>query len=270
MKNAKIVLIGAGNLAFHLANRLSNNGITISQVYSRTEESAKTLAELIGADWTTNLSELQADASLYIVSLKDSAFIDLLPQITAGKPNALFVHTAGSIPVDIWKGHAHHYGVVYPLQTFSKQREVDFSGIPVFIEAGSPEDLEKIRELSSFISGKIYEVNSDQRRALHLSAVFACNFTNYLYSIAYDLLKEKDIPFDVLLPLIDETAGKIHHLTPRDAQTGPAVRYDMNVIGKHLELLSGHPDLKRIYELLSQGIFKNSAEKENKDSADKK
>lgn len=252
----KIVLIGAGNLATNLGKVLVSRGYSVVQVYSRTEESAKELATTLSAAYTTSLDEVRKDATLYIVSLKDSALIELLPEIVADKQDSFFVHTAGSISMDIWKGYVKHYGVFYPMQTFSKSREVDFCRIPIFLEANEPSGLSILREIANELSVSVHEVSSEQRRYLHLSAVFACNFTNHMYTLTEKLLNKYGIPFDVMLPLIDETANKIHELSPEKAQTGPAVRYDLNVINKQLELLSDEPEMRQLYELISKDIHR--------------
>lgn len=255
-KKIPIVFIGAGNLAVNLAQALFCSGFEIMQVYSRTEESAKSLAEKVNAGWVTDLKEVILNASLYIVSIKDSALTELLQQIVSGKDGALLVHTAGSIPMSVWKGKTTRYGVLYPMQTFSKQREVNFKEIPFFIEAAQREDVELLKAIASVLSDKVFEADSRQRRSLHLAAVFACNFTNHMYVLTADLLKKYGLPFEVMLPLIDETARKVHTLSPLEAQTGPAVRYDENVINKHLEILADEPEMKEIYRILSESIYK--------------
>ena len=246
IEDTPVVFIGAGNLATNLAKALYYKGFRIVQVYSRTEESARALAEKVEADYTTDLQEISKDAKLYIVSLKDAAFVELLPQITEDKQKSLLVHTAGSIPMSVWEGHAERYGVFYPMQTFSKQREVDFQEVPFFIEA-----------IASTLSEKVYEADSEQRKSLHLAAVFICNFTNHMYALAADLLEKYNLPFEVMLPLIDETARKVHELAPRDAQTGPAVRYDENVMSNHLAMLVDSPALQEIYKLMSKSIHEH-------------
>lgn len=257
-KNFPVVFIGAGNLAVNLATALFDSGFRIVQVYSRTESSARFLAGKVNARWVTALQEVTPEASIYIVSLKDAAFTELLPQIVINKNGALFVHTAGSIPMDIWDGQTSRYGVMYPMQTFSKQRRVDFKEVPFFIEANNKRDVELLKDVASALSDKVYEADSLRRKNLHLAAVFACNFTNHMYVLAADLLEKYDIPFDVMLPLIDETARKVHELTPLEAQTGPAVRYDENVIRKHLEMLSDELNMKELYQRLSESIHKRS------------
>lgn len=255
IENTGIVLVGAGNLAVNLAKALRRKNFRIIQVYSRTTESASSLAEITGAGWTTDSQHITREAGLYIVAVPDAVLPGLLPRIVARNPGALFVHTAGSIPVEIWKDTAAtRYGVFYPLQTFSRQREADFAEIPVFIEANLPEDAGVLREIAGKLTGKVIETDSEQRKNIHLAAVFACNFTNHMYALAADVLKRQSLPFDVLLPLIDETARKVHALSPEDAQTGPAVRRDGNVMAAHLELLKDEPDKEKIYRMLSESI----------------
>ena len=256
IEDTSIAFIGAGNLATNLAKALYRKGFRIVQVYSRTKESAQGLAQTVEAAYTTELQAVTKEAQLYIVSLKDAAFVELLPQIVSGKENALWVHTAGSIPMNIWQGHVARYGVLYPMQTFSKQREVDFRVVPFFIESNSSEDTELLKAIASVLSEKVYEATSEQRRSLHLAAVFTCNFTNHMYALASELLKKYDLPFNAMLPLIDETARKVHELEPKQAQTGPAVRYDENVINKHLEMLAGEPEMQELYRLVSESIHR--------------
>lgn len=257
IEDTPIVFVGAGNLATNLAKALYRKGFRIVQIFSRTEESARSLALQVEADYTTDLKELTGDAKLYIVSLKDAAFVELLPQIAEGKEHALLVHTAGSIPMSVWEGHTQRYGVFYPMQTFSKQREVKFDEIPFFIEAKTAEDVALLKAIAATLSDHVYEASSEQRKSLHLAAVFICNFTNHMYALAADLLEKYQLPFNVMLPLIDETARKVHELAPRDAQTGPAVRYDKNVIENHLAMLADLPALQEIYKLMSKSIHEH-------------
>ena len=257
IEDTPIVFLGAGYLATILAKALYRKGFRIVQVYSRTEESARTLADEVEAEYITDLKEDSKEARLYIISLKDAAFVELLPQITEGKQHALLVHTAGSIPMNIWEGYAERYGVFYPMQTFSKQRAVDFREVPFFNAAKRPEDVDLLKAVAGTLSEKVYEADSEQRRSLHLAAVFTCNFTNHMYALAAELLEKYHLPFDVMLPLIDETARKVHELPPCDAQTGPAVRYDENVINKHLSMLEDTPALQEIYKLMSKSIHEH-------------
>ena len=250
----KIVLVGAGNVATHLGTALRDAGYVVVQVFSRTGESASALAEKLGCPYTTDISRIVPDAGLYIVSVKDSVLAEVVPPLVRRNPEALFVHTAGSMPMDVWKGEAVRYGVLYPMQTFSKGRAVDFTAVPFFIEGSGEEEAGALRALAERIGGHAYEATSEQRRYLHIAAVFACNFTNHMYALAHRLLAAHGLPFEAMLPLIDETARKVHELPPAEAQTGPARRYDGNVIGKHLEMLAGEPRLAELYEKISRSI----------------
>lgn len=251
----KIALVGAGNLATNLGHALVAANHEILQVYSRTRESAETLASQLHCMAVTSVEELVLDAELYIVALKDSVLEEILPRLLQGREHALWVHTAGSVPLSIWENRGvKHYGVFYPLQTFSKSRCVDFSKIPIFLEAGFSSDLCRLKGIAATITDKVCEADSKQRASLHLAAVFACNFTNAMYVIAEQLLKEQGLSFDALLPLVDETAAKVYALSPLEAQTGPAVRYDLGVINKHLAMLESHAMYRDLYEQLSRCI----------------
>ena len=270
----KIVLIRAGNLATHLGKALHAAGHDMVQVFSRTMQSAKTLASLLDAEPLTDIAQVRDDADVYIFSVKDSALVQLVAQLCRheadglgedGAVNALrkakkgehervFLHTAGSMPMSVFKGMAQHYGVLYPMQTFSKQREVDFSIIPCFVEANDEFAQKQIEGLAREISGRVYQLSSEDRKYLHLSAVFACNFANHCYAISQELLEEHGIPFDVMLPLINETAAKVHEMKPKDAQTGPAVRYDENVIGKQSQAVVNQNKQKKVYDSMSKSI----------------
>lgn len=249
----KIVLIGAGNLATHLGKALHAAGHDMIQVFSRTMQSAEALASLLDAEPLTDISQVRDDADVYIFSVKDSALEQLISQLCGGEKK-VFLHTAGSMPMSVFRGKALHYGVLYPMQTFSKQREVDFSIIPCFIEANDEFALKQIEGLAGQISHRVFQLSSEDRKYLHLSAVFACNFANHCYAASQELLQQHGIPFDVMLPLIDETAAKVHGMTPKEAQTGPAVRYDENVIGKQIQLLENQPYFQKIYDCMSKSI----------------
>ena len=247
----KIVCIGAGNLATHLAIALHRIGHQLLQVFSRTEVSASQLAEQVEAQAITHIADVRTDADLYLFSVKDA----VLPELLAAMPicKGIWVHTAGSIPMAVFAPFTENYGVFYPLQTFSKNRPVDFISLPFFIEGSSSNIETQLYDLAKQLSSRVTILDSARRRYLHLSAVFACNFTNHMYVLADKLLREQAIDPEVLLPLIDETAAKIHDLSPLEAQTGPAVRYDLNVIDKHLELLQDER-LRTLYSQISKSI----------------
>lgn len=255
----KIVLIGAGNLATHLGKALHAAGHDMVQVFSRTMQSAETLASLLDAEPLTDMAQVRDDADVYIFSVKDSALEQLISQLCGGEKK-VFLHTAGSMPMSVFREKALHYGVLYPMQTFSKQRKVDFSIIPCFIEANDEFALKQIEGLAGQISHRVYQLSSEDRKYLHLSAVFACNFANHCYAASQELLQQHGIPFDVMLPLIDETAAKVHGMTPKEAQTGPAVRYDENVIGKQIQLLENQPYFQKIYDCMSKSIHELESE----------
>ena len=250
----KVTLIGAGNLATQLGKSLKKAGVIISQVYSRTEDSARTLGELLEAEWLTDIKALRDEADIYIFSVKDSVLCELISEVCKGRGDKLFLHTAGSMPMSCFEGKALRYGVFYPMQTFSKTKDVNFECIPVFIEGNSIETEDVIRSLANKLTQRVIRLSSADRKYLHLAAVWACNFTNYCYTVASDILGEHGIPFDVMLPLINETTEKIQKISPKEAQTGPAARGDRNVMSKQLELMNGKEDLQELYKMLSKGI----------------
>lgn len=248
----KIVFIGAGNLATNLSVALQKTGNEIAQVYSRTEESATMLASRLGCEWTISMKELKNDADLYIVSLADYAVPSLVDEMKEGREDRLFVHTAGTLPMDILK--TERRGVFYPMQTFSKTRIVELTDFPMFIEASNEEDAAMLEQLARSLSQNVFHLNSADRQYLHLAAVFCSNFVNHCYALCDEILKEHNVPFSVMLPLIDEVASKIHTLSPKDAQTGPAIRHDENVMAKHMSLLQNNPRLQSIYDIMSKSI----------------
>ena len=252
--NKRIVLIGAGNVATHLGLALQAKGCEIVQVYSRTEASASELAARLQVSYTVSLEEVSVDADLYVVAVKDAVLQELIPTLVKGREDALFVHTAGSVPMDVWKAAACRYGVLYPMQTFSKMRKVDFASVSFFVEASGGEELKDLKELAMLLSPKVYEASSEQRGFLHLAAVFACNFANHMYALSACLLEKQGLPFEAMLPLIDETARKVHELPPAQAQTGPAIRCDRNVMDKHLAMLQEEPVMRELYERISKNI----------------
>lgn len=250
-----IVIIGTGNVATHIARALSNAGFTISQVYGRNVREAKRLSDEVNSIFTIDKDNIIPDADLYIMAITESAITSVLETIP--QHNNLIVHTAGSIHMDVLKAYSKNFGVLYPLQTFSKKDVISFIDIPFCIEANSQENLESLIKLAKSISEDVREVNSEERKLIHLAAVFACNFPNFLYAIAEDILNKEGIRFDILLPLIKKTTEKIYTLSPGNAQTGPAQRKDQETIRKHMALLENMPEYKEIYRLLSEAIIKN-------------
>jgi predicted short-subunit dehydrogenase-like oxidoreductase (DUF2520 family) len=264
MDGMKVCFIGSGRLATHLSVRMREVGFEIVQVYSRTERSARLLSEELGCAFTTCAKQLTNEADLYVCALKDSVIEEVLDQAVEVLKNKILVHTAGSIPATILAKYTDQFGVIYPLQSFSIGKNVDFSKIPVFIEGSSAYVVENLRLISEKISGKVYEMSSEDRKKMHLAAVFVSNFSNHVYALGDQLVKSAGVPFDVLLPLIEETAEKVHVMNPVDAQSGPAVRNDQNVMSEHLKMLESTPQLKRVYEVMSDSIRQLSILKEEK------
>lgn len=265
----KIVWIGAGNLATRLGGALKHAGHETLQVFSRTEESAAALAGQLDCLSTCRPEEVLPGADVYLFSVKDSVLEELVGRIVPQVGDALCLHTAGSMPMDVFRGRAVRYGVFYPMQTFSKHTPVDFREIPVFLEASDAAAYRQAEELARSVSGNVRAMSSADRRYLHLAAVFACNFVNHCYSLSEEILRKIDVPFDVMRPLIDETVRKVHQIPPRKAQTGPAVRYDRNVIDRQLAMLEDEPDMKAIYDVMSRSIHRLAMEKKKEDYDDK-
>jgi predicted short-subunit dehydrogenase-like oxidoreductase (DUF2520 family) len=253
--NIKVCFIGAGNLATQLSKNLVANGISVSQIYSRTISSAQELASQLGVKYTSTITDIDKSADTYIVALKDSVIDDVLAQYDFN--NKLVVHCAGSISIEVLEKHSTNIGVFYPLQTFSKVRDIEFSNIPVLIEANTKSNEDLLINLARLISNQVSILNSEKRKYLHISAVFACNFVNHFYNLSAQILNSKDIDFDVLRPLILETAEKVQTLDPATAQTGPAVRFDENVISSHLKELEGIDNYAELYKSISKSIFEH-------------
>ena len=198
--------------------------------------------------------DLLPQANVYIYAVKDEALTSVIAQVQ-GKEKSLHLHTSGTMPITVFGDDKPHAGIFYPFQTFSKARVIeDFSTVPVFFEARGIDDISAVYSLALTITSHVYEATQQDRERLHVAGVYACNFTNLMYTMAAELLKNTHIPFSALLPLIDETAAKIHTLSPHDAQTGPARRGDENVMNHHLSLLND--EQRQVYQLLSDAIKK--------------
>lgn len=259
MGKPSFTLIGAGNVATHFGLAIRQAGCCIRQVYSRTIQSAEALASQLAAQPITSLTDLRDNADVYIVAISDEHIPSLIPQICHGRGQKLFVHTAGSVDTHVFREHVRRYGVIYPLQTLSRQRHISMQQVPLFIDANNEEDMQLLTETAHNMGAvKVMQADSSQRLNLHLAAVFASNFTNHCYALAHTLLQQHGIPFDMLLPLIGETAAKVGELQPSAAQTGPARRADHATIGKHLAQLEYQPRLKRVYKLMSESIMTSS------------
>ncbi|HET6227043.1 MAG TPA: Rossmann-like and DUF2520 domain-containing protein [Bacteroidia bacterium] len=250
----KITLIGAGNVATQLGTALHKAGYAIQQVYSPSAKSASILAKRINAQAITDLKNLDTTAAIYIIAIKDDAIATLAKQLSFNEQ--VVVHTSGSVEMSVLKNTSKNYGVFYPLQTFSKTKAVDFKTVPICIEASNKSTTALLKRFAKTISNDVQEIDSRQRKILHIGAVFACNFTNHLYAIADAFLGKHQLSFNLLKPLIAETADKIKQHDPASMQTGPAIRNDKKTMDVHIKLLAADKDLKTIYKLLSNHIRK--------------
>ncbi|VXB00843.1 conserved hypothetical protein [Flavobacterium sp. 9AF] len=244
----KVIVIGSGNVAHHLVKvLLKAKNIELVQVVARTKN---TMTALLSEDQIIfNYQAIKA-ADVYIVAVSDNAIEEVSNQLPF--ENRLVVHTSGTSELSILNSK-NRKGVFYPLQTFSKSKEVDFSSIPLCLETENMSDYKSLEIIGKAISNKVYAISSEQRKALHVAAVFVNNFTNHLFQIGNQICKENNIPFEILHALILETAAKITQLNPKEAQTGPALRNDTKTIEKHLEFLK-NSNYQDIYQLLTQSI----------------
>lgn len=244
----RITVIGSGNVAQHLIKAFAKSELVeIVQVYARKKE---TLSSLIEFDKITSDFEELQESDLYIIAVSDKAIADVSKQLPF--QNRIVVHTSGAASLDVLDAK-NRKGVFYPLQTFSKNKEIDFSIVPLCLEAENTFDFRVLETVAKSISNAVFAINSDQRKALHVAAVFVNNFTNHLYHIGKEICGEHQVPFEILRPLIQETAEKINTLDPVDAQTGPAKRNDSNTIAAHLDYLTNE-NQKNIYKLITQSI----------------
>ncbi|MEE1944958.1 DUF2520 domain-containing protein [Pedobacter sp. KR3-3] len=253
----KIVIIGSGNVATHLAIALKKAGLPVAQVWSYHYVNAVQLANQVGAQAIAKLDEVDHQAALCLIAVKDDAVAGIAEQLAGFK--GLVAHTCGAVPMSVFAGKFANYGVFYPLQTFSKSKALNFDDIPLCLEANSEASMQLLKQVAIKLSNRVLEVDSDKRKILHLAAVFACNFTNHLYALGEQLLEANGLEFDILRPLINETASKVQHALPLAVQTGPAIRSDEQTLKAHQELLLQHPHLLEIYRTLSESIKKTKS-----------
>jgi len=249
MKN--IVLIGSGNVATHLGLSLYRKGYKIKQVWSRKLKNSKILAKKLNSTSTDSLHNLK-NADLYIVAVKD----DILKSIILKLDNINIIHTSGSMGLEVFGERFKNHGILYPLQTFNKNIFLDISSTPIFIETNNDSFEKEITDIGRNLSKTVLKMTSIERKQLHIAAVFACNFTNHMYTIAHSILKESNIDFKLLLPIIKQTSNKLNEEEPSKIQTGPAKRKDKKVIENHITNLS-EKTTKEIYRLISKSIMKD-------------
>ena len=255
----KIVIIGAGNVASHFTRAFVKAGHKVT-VWNRSEASLAAIKEESSCPCTTDMGAIPKDADVYLISVTDDALESVAAMLHTfiGKCKGVVAHTAGSMPVSLLQKYFRRCGVLYPMQTFTKGKSLEYNQIPFFVE----EEDDVMRKLALSVSPSVYQLNGEQRKTLHLAAVFACNFTNHCYSIAEDVLRQIDIPFAALLSLINETTQKVNAMSPVEAQTGPAVREDETVLDQQAHLLDDRPDLQDIYIRMSESIIKYKRKKE--------
>ena len=270
-----IILVGSGNVATHLGIALQNCHYKIVQVYSRSIKNAKKLAQKLNTDFTNDLTQLK-DANLIIVSVNDDAISDVLSQLkNTGKFNikrstwgttitdqVAIAHTSGSVGLDVFnKGDFQlgnnfaDFGVLYPIQTFNKEVDINMSEVPFCIEGNSLKFENQLTQIAKRISNTVVVMDSEQRKQLHIAAVFASNFSNQMFTIADDLLAERNIDFKILLPLIKQTIAKLNTNKPKEVQTGPAKRKDKKIIQEHIDLIQ-EKKIKELYKKISTNIIK--------------
>jgi predicted short-subunit dehydrogenase-like oxidoreductase (DUF2520 family) len=251
-EKSSISLIGAGNVGYHLGRRLHERGFAIQQVFSRHLARAEKLAQAISAEAVDQLDNIRDDADLYILAVHDDAIAEVAAKLPI--TNKLLVHTSGATPSTVLAPHAERFGILYPLQTFSAHRPVDVEQIPVCVFANSDEDVQLLEQIARRISSRVYRIDDAQRAILHVAAVFVNNFANYMFQVGYDILEREDLAFDLLRPLILETAQKVQDNPPGAMQTGPAVRGDQATIEKHLKYLQQFPAYQELYKILTRHI----------------
>ena len=248
----EIVIIGTGNTATVLGRKLKAAGHRIVQVFGRDSTEASELAYELGTESTNYWNVVNREADIYILAVSDIAIGEILEELHL--PDKTIVHTAAAVSKNILKNSSSHFGVFYPLQSLKKDVG-HLPDIPVIIDAGDEATMKELDTLAHSISDKVVEADDEQRLKLHLAAVFCNNFVNHLYVLAEDYCKNEGIDFDLLIPLIKETASRLEEVSALQSQTGPAIRNDRDTINKHLELLNSYPQLKKMYELFTESIY---------------
>lgn len=247
-----IIIVGTGNTATILSRKLKSAGHEIVQVFGRNASAASKLAYELDTESTNYWSVIKKDADVYLIAVSDHAIAEVAKHLHV--PGKVVAHTAASVSKDILKKTSHHYGVFYPLQSLRKDIEGS-PEIPIFVDASDNTAKKILEELAHSIAGdQVAEANDEARLKLHIAAVIVNNFANYLYVMAEDYCRKEKIDFKQLLPLIDETTARVKKISPPQAQTGPALRHDMETIKKHLDMLQAHPQLRKLYEFMTENI----------------
>lgn len=255
----RVVIIGSGNVATSLAHGLTGQ-CEVAQIYSRQLAQAQLLADAISCPVATDdLQALVPDADAYIIAVRDDAIADVIAAVPDN--GALWVHVSGSKPISLFEGHRSRYGVMWPMQSFSREVVSPLDEVHFFVEANDAAALNDLLALGNLLSCHVVEADSEKRRWLHVASVFSCNFANHMWTLADEVLTEAGLPFEAMLPLIRTTVDKLDRLSPAQSQTGPAIRHDSKVIDSHLEMLDG--DKREIYALLSKSIMNRNPQDDN-------
>ncbi|MBD5192638.1 MAG: DUF2520 domain-containing protein [Bacteroidales bacterium] len=251
-KNIKIVILGSGNVATHMAAAL-NRAAHVIQIFSPTPEHARRLASTLNdCEAVSELSQIRLDADFYIVAVKDDAISEIADNIPATGEDAVWAHTSGSVPADVFKGKCRNYGVFYPLQTFNRLTEVEFAKVPMLIEGDTPATVKRLFNLAEQVSANVRYADSTDRKLFHLAAVFACNFANRMWAISDDILRSRGFDLTLLEPLLRMTLNNALSSRPDAVQTGPARRHDTEIIADHISRLPD--DYAEIYRIVSENI----------------
>lgn len=241
-------------MAGSLCRQFYLSGCTINKIVSRTEKKGRSLAASYNATWSDDYN-FDNDNDVIIVAVTDDSLKEVLKQISSSV-STVVVHTSGSSGMDVFPRHLKMTGVLYPLQTFTSERNIDFRDLPLFLEASDKKSASILKDLGDLLNGRIYFIDSDRRRLLHIAAVFVCNFVNHMFTSGKQIAEKADLPFEVLKPLINETVLKALENGPENSQTGPAYRSDKITLKKHIDLLSFSPELKVIYQDVTTSIMK--------------
>lgn len=251
-----VAIIGAGNVAWHLAPALEDAGHTVTEVYARTLKSASKITERVyEAEPKEDLDFSESKAELFILAVKDAAIPEISDAIILPE-NSILVHTSGSADLDSLNlSSATYTGVFYPLQSFSVGKKVDWRELPILVESEDEEVLQKLKKLAKSLTHQVFTVRSKDRKGLHVAAVFASNFTNHMIRIAEEIMRKQGLDFEMLKPLIIETISKSLQIGAKNAQTGPAIREDYETLEEHHQFLNYNEEIAEIYRLISQDII---------------
>jgi predicted short-subunit dehydrogenase-like oxidoreductase (DUF2520 family) len=250
----RLALLGAGNVAHHLSKALRSNGAEFTQVFNRDLSNAQSLAKTLGAEACDDPQDIRSDVDAYLVSLSDDAYAHVLERM--GARERLIIHTSGNLGLDVLDAFSQKRGILYPFQSFSKNREIDLKEVPFFIDSNNSEDLNLLRDLGRRISTHVFQLSEEDKQHYHLAAVFANNFANHMFREAELICDRFNLDFKLLHALIRETSAKAVELGPDAAQTGPAIRFDESVLNRHFRELEIDIDAQKIYQIVSESIIK--------------